>query len=259
MNLADYLTVNNRNYTSRLLHCFGTKNVNLTLDLAVNLIKESGTQFIAFYTHNIDNITKWEDLPLGFSTITLSQIEKEIELSKYTLLNNINHATSCSQAIERARKAAKISESNIIKLEVLTPDLKESNDDEVVKAAQTLKDEGFEVVCLLSCNLETAKTLEEIGCSMLRMMGSPIGSHKGFEDEETSLKIFNEIKIPVILEGGIGTPQHVVDAMRLGADGALVNASLFSGGDPINVAKTMKNAVISGRADYLKLQNNQQT
>lgn len=248
----DLLYINGRGYTSRLFHCFGTERANLTEDLAVSLIKDSGTQFITFNTHNIDNIERKEDLILGFSSVTLGQISKKIDISQYTLLNNINHAKSWKEAVERARKSCKISGSNVVKLEVLSDDLKISNDVDVIKAAEILIKDGFEIMPLMSCNFQVANKAAGMGCSLLRVMGSPIGSLRGIDDEETMQKIFTEIKPPAILDGGIGSPEHVLKAMKLGASGVLVNALLFASDDPVMTVKAVKEAVILGRKSFLE-------
>ena len=248
----DFMLINGRKYSSRLFHCFGSKYTKLNLDLVVNLIKESGTEFIVFNTHNVFDIKRKGDLKVGFSSITLSEIGEMIDLSKYTLLNNINNPKNWREAVARAVKSFEISKNKIIKLEVLNSDFKTSFDKEVIKAADVLVKKGYEVMPLISCNLRTAKKLESIGCCLLRIMGSPIGSFRGIGDMKAAETIFKEIKIPVIIDGGIGKPQHVIDAMSIGASGVLVNSSLFAAKDPILMAKAMKHAVISGRSCYLE-------
>ena len=252
MSNKNYITVDGRRYTSRLFHCFGGEDTKLNLDLIVDLIKESETEFIVFNTHNICNVKRKGDLSVGFSSITLSEINERIDLSKYTLLNNINHAKNWKEAVERAVRSFEISGNKIMKLEVLNDDLKTSNDKEVVKAAEALVKKGFEVMPLISCDMNVAKKLEAVGCCLIRIMGSPIGSMRGLDNVQTADAIFKEIEIPVIIDGGIGTPQHVIEAMSLGAYGVLVNSSLFASRDPVLMIKTMKNAVIAGRNYYLE-------
>jgi len=216
------------------------------------MILSSGTNFITFNTQNIYKIKRREDLPLGFSDITLSKIQQFVPLSKYVLLNNINHATTAGEAIARAEIASSISGSKLIKLEVLNPDLITSNDEEVITAATVLVDKGYTIMPLISCNFAIAEEMESLGCVMLRVMGSPICSFKGISTPSVMKHIFQEVNIPVVVDGGIGCPADAVQAMSLGADGVLVNAALFSAGDPILAVESMRSAVIAGRIWYLR-------
>ena len=62
---------------------------------------------------------------------------------------------------------------------------------------------------------------------------------------------FAKIKIPLLIDAGIGQASDAVMAMELGCDGVLVNTAIAKSKNPIEMAMAMKYAVISGRKSYL--------
>jgi thiazole synthase len=53
------------------------------------------------------------------------------------------------------------------------------------------------------------------------------------------------VKVPVIVDAGVGTASDATIAMELGCDAVLINTQ-----DPIAMATAMKHAVIAGRLAY---------
>lgn len=245
----------NKYYLSRLLHCFGNrKGDKIFPELAVELVKKSGTEFLTLYTHvNFNNIRSVYDFPLGYSGLKLADIKDKIDVGKYTLLINTNHALSAQEAIYRSIYSTNILGKNtIIKLEVLTKDFKKPNNEEVFHAASVLIGKGFKVIALIDkYDITLAKKLEKIGCLAVRILLSNIGTGGGFNDEFFFKRITKEVNIPVIAEGGIKTPDDVYLAMSNGATAALVNRALFCTKNPIFLIETMKEASISGLNSYL--------
>jgi len=245
----------NRYYSSRLLHCFGsTKDDKISPEMAVKLIKKSGTEFLTLYTHtNLNNIRKIDDFLLGYSGLKFADIKDKIDINRYTLLINTDHALSAQETIDKSVYSASIiGKDTIIKLEVLTKDLKRPNNEKVLHAASRLTDKGFKVMALIDkYDITLAKKLEEIGCLAIRVLLSNIGTGGGFKDEYFFKRITKEIKIPVIAEGGIRTPDDVYLSISNGATAALVNRALFCTKDPIFLIEAMKEASISGFKSYL--------
>jgi thiazole synthase len=93
-----------------------------------------------------------------------------------------------------------------------------------------------------------AKTPQDIGCSALRIMASPVASYRGIDDEPLIRKVIEAVDIPVIVEGGLGSPVHALTAMELGASAVLVNTAVAQAADPVRMAAAMRHAVLSGRA-----------
>ena len=63
--------------------------------------------------------------------------------------------------------------------------------------------------------------------------------------------IINQSKVPVIVDAGIGTASDATIAMELGCDGVLINSAIAKAKKPILMAKSFRDAVISGRNAYL--------
>ena len=63
--------------------------------------------------------------------------------------------------------------------------------------------------------------------------------------------IKKNIKIPLLIDAGIGQASDATIAMELGCDGVLINSAIAKSKNPIEMAKAMKLAVISGRKSYL--------
>ena len=65
--------------------------------------------------------------------------------------------------------------------------------------------------------------------------------------------IIKKLKVPVIIDAGIGTASDATIAMEMGCDGVLVNSAIAKARNPILMAESFKNAVISGRQSYLSI------
>ena len=82
-------------------------------------------------------------------------------------------------------------------------------------------------------------------------LGSPIGSGLGIQNT-TNIKIIKEqSSVPVIVDAGVGTASDATIAMELGCDGVLINTAIAKANNPILMANSFKNAVISGRQSFL--------
>jgi thiazole synthase len=59
------------------------------------------------------------------------------------------------------------------------------------------------------------------------------------------------LKVPVIVDAGVGTASDVTIAMELGCDGVLLNTGVALAKDPVAMARAMKLAWMCGRLAYL--------
>ena len=59
------------------------------------------------------------------------------------------------------------------------------------------------------------------------------------------------VKVPVIVDAGVGTASDAAVAMELGADGVLMNTAIALARDPVRMARAMKQAVEAGREAFL--------
>ncbi|MFC2154093.1 imidazole glycerol phosphate synthase subunit HisF [Candidatus Altiarchaeota archaeon] len=75
--------------------------------------------------------------------------------------------------------------------------------------------------------LEWAKKVEELGAGEILLTSMDCdGTKEGFDLELTKL-ISESVNIPVIASGGVGTPQHVLEAFTKGKADAALAASIF--------------------------------
>jgi thiazole synthase len=59
------------------------------------------------------------------------------------------------------------------------------------------------------------------------------------------------VKVPVIVDAGVGTASDAAIAMELGCDGVLMNTGIAGAKDPLAMAEAMNLAVRAGRLAYL--------
>ena len=54
------------------------------------------------------------------------------------------------------------------------------------------------------------------GAAAVMPLGSPIGSNRGFKTRELVEILISEIKIPVIVDAGLGSPSSACECMEIG-------------------------------------------
>ena len=93
-----------------------------------------------------------------------------------------------------------------------------------------LKEHGITVVHVVS-SVKFAKKAQEAGVDAVVAEGFEAGGHNG-RDETTTLclipKVAQEIKIPLIAAGGIGSGKAVLAALTLGADGVQIGTRFIA-------------------------------
>ena len=82
-------------------------------------------------------------------------------------------------------------------------------------------------------------------------LGSPIGSNRGLRTRELVEILISEIKIPVIVDAGLGSPSSACECMEIGCAAVLVNTAIAIAEDPVVMAKAFSDAVKAGRSAYL--------
>ena len=78
-----------------------------------------------------------------------------------------------------------------------------------------------------------------------------IGSGLGIQNRLNIEFIRDAIKVPVIVDAGVGTASDAAAAMELGADGVLMNTAIALASKPVVMAGAMKKAVEAGREAFL--------
>ncbi|MBT3417897.1 MAG: DUF561 domain-containing protein [Flavobacteriales bacterium] len=116
------------------------------------------------------------------------------------------------------------------------------------KFTPLLKENGIKVVHVTS-NLKFAKKSEEVGVDAVVSEGFEAGGHNGKEELTTMCLIplvKNEISIPLISAGGIGSGSAMLAAMILGADGVQIG-SRFAASKESSAHINFKNKIVEAK------------
>jgi thiazole synthase len=172
---------------------------------------------------------------------------------RYTILPNTAGCYNAEDAVRTCMLARELLDGHeLVKLEVLGdektlfPDVQET-----LKAARTLIDDGFKVMVYTTDDLIIAKELEAMGCVAVMPLGAPIGSGLGIRNPYNIRFIVEELKVPVLVDAGVGTASDAAIAMELGCDGVLMNTAIAGARDPVLMASAMKKAIEAGREAHL--------
>jgi thiazole synthase len=174
-----------------------------------------------------------------------------IDPKKYTLLPNTAACFTAEDAIRTCRLAREAGLSDMVKLEVLGDEKTLFPDnEELLKAAKVLVAEGFTVLPYCSDDVILCKKLEDLGCAAVMPLAAPIGSGLGIRNPYNLKIIMEAVKVPVIVDAGVGTASDAALAMELGCDGILMNTAIAGAKDPVAMARAMKLGVEAGRLAY---------
>lgn len=175
-----------------------------------------------------------------------------IDPKKFTILPNTAGCYTADEAIRTSMLARELGLSDMIKLEVIGD--KETlypNVEDLIKATKILVKEGFIVMPYTNDDLVTALRLEDAGATTVMPLGAPIGSGLGILNQLNIKLMVQRLKVPVIVDAGVGTASDVTIAMELGCDGVLLNTGVALAKDPVAMARAMKLAWMCGRLAYL--------
>lgn len=175
-----------------------------------------------------------------------------IDTSKYTLLPNTAGCYTADDAIRTARMAREALSTDLIKLEVIGDEKTLFPDNEaLLVATKVLVAEGFIVLPYTNDDPIMARKLEDLGSSAVMPLAAPIGSGLGIRNPYNIRIILEGVKIPVIVDAGVGTASDAALAMELGCDGVLMNTAVAGAREPIKMARAMRLGVEAGRLAYL--------
>ncbi len=179
------------------------------------------------------------------SSLLLTDLHDELPTIGYQWIGTTSFARSAETALKTARMLRDSYGINVMKLDVRSDDNRPDNA-ATIKAAETLRSEGMELLPFILPNIDDASALERIGCAALRVMAAPVASGRGIPEPRRLREVIEHTELPVIVEGGLGTARHVTLAMELGATGVLVNSALVRAGKPLLLAEAMRHAVRAG-------------
>jgi thiazole synthase len=172
-------------------------------------------------------------------------------LKGYTLLPNTAGCYTVDEAVRTARLARELGMTEFVKLEVigdrrtLFPDAEAT-----LEAARVLVKDGFVVLPYTNDDPVMAKKLEDAGCAAVMPLAAPIGSGLGIRNPYNLRIILETVKVPVIVDAGVGTASDAAVAMELGCHAVLMNTGIAGAREPVLMAEAMKLAVDAGRKAY---------
>lgn len=173
--------------------------------------------------------------------------------NKYTILPNTAGCYSAEDAVRTCQLARELLDGHdLVKLEVLGdektlfPDVRQT-----LKAAEILINDGFKVMVYTTDDLIIARELESMGCVAVMPLAAPIGSGLGVRNPYNLQFIIDELKVPVLVDAGVGTASDAAVAMELGCDGVLMNTAIAAARNPVLMASAMKKAIEAGREAFL--------
>lgn len=169
------------------------------------------------------------------------------------LLPNSAGCTTADEAITTFRLVREATGIDLIKLEVIGDTAKTLYPDviETLKACEVLAKEGFTVMVYSTDDPIMAKRLESAGAAAVMPLASPIGSGLGIQSRYNVVFVKEAVKVPVLVDAGVGCASDAAIAMELGADGVLTNTAIAQAKDPVLMAQAMRDAVKAGRMSYL--------
>jgi len=224
-------------FTSRLLVGTGKYRDNEETRAALEI---SGTQCVTVAVRRVNLDGKGPSL--------LDAIDR----SRYVILPNTAGCYDAQSAVRTAQLARDVLETNLVKLEVLG-DPKTLLPDPVgtLEATKELVKQGFDVLVYTSDDPRLGVRLEELGAVAVMPAGSPIGSGQGILNPNAIRILLELVRVPVIVDAGVGTASDVAIAMELGAAGVLLNTGIASAREPLRMAAAMRDACSAGRQAFL--------
>jgi thiazole synthase len=225
------LAIADKTFTSRFL--LGTGKFRNKGEMKATIIA-SGAQIVTVALRRID-LERHEENILEYIP------------SNITLLTNTSGARTADEAVRIARLAQAGGHGKWIKIEVindsryLLPD-----NEETIKATRILSAEGFIVLPYVTPDIYVARRLVDAGAAAVMPLGSFIGSNMGLRTREFIQILIDTIKVPVIVDAGIGAPSHACEAMEMGAAAVLVNTAVAIAGNPPQMARAFAQAIEAG-------------
>ena len=203
-------------------------------------LEASGTALVTVAIRRVDLKNRANDPILG-----------HLDTQQVTILPNTAGCTTAEEAIRVARLGRAAGLSSLIKLEVIgDPRTLLPDTSALLEATKSLVEEGFTVMPYTNDDPVLAKRLEEAGAACIMPLAAPIGSGQGILNPLNIRFILEAVKVPVIVDAGVGTASDAAIAMELGIDGVLMNTGIAGARDPIQMARAMRLAVEAGRLAF---------
>ncbi len=234
--MNDTLIIGGRKVQNRLF--IGTGKFS-DYSIMKRALEEAATEVATVAVRRVDASSKTENI--------LNYFPKDC-----IVMPNTSGARNADEAVRIARLARAAGSCGWVKIEVIQDNKYLLPDNmETLKATEILTKEGFKVFPYMSPDLSMARRFVDAGASAVMPLGSPIGSNRGLRTRELVEIMAREIKIPVIVDAGLGRPSDASYCMEIGCAAVLVNTAIAIARDPVNMAKAFDTAVKAGRLAYL--------
>lgn len=233
---ADTWTLAGRTWRSRLI--VGTGKYKDAAETKAAL-DASGAEIVTVALRRVD--LKAKDNLLGW-----------IDRDRYTLLPNTAGCYTAEDAVRTLRLARELGIADLVKLEVIgDPRTLLPDNEETLRAAKILLDEGFTVLPYVSDDPIVCRKLAEMGCAAVMPLAAPIGSGMGIRNPHNIRLIAESVSVPVIVDAGVGTASDAAVALELGCTAVLMNTAIAEAKHPVQMAAAMRLGVTAGRLAYL--------
>src|SRR5918994_2559542 len=233
----DTLVIAEKTFTSRLIVGTGKYPNNAVM---VKAHEASGAEMVTVAVRRVNISDRSQPSLLDY-----------IDSAKYFLLPNTAGCYTADDAVRTARLGREAGFSNWVKLEVIGDERTLFPDNEaLLDATRVLVKEGFVVLPYTTDDPIVCRKLQDAGAAAVMPLGAPIGSGLGIQNANNIRIIREFLRVPLILDAGVGTASDATIAMELGADGVLMNTAIAEAQDPIAMATSMKLAVQAGRLAY---------
>jgi thiazole synthase len=162
-------------------------------------IEASGTDVVTVSVRRVNIIDKSKENLLDY-----------IDPKKYKILPNTAGCYNAKDAIRTAMLAAEAGITKLVKLEVLGDEKTLYPDNEAtLEAAKVLVKEGLIVLPYTSDDPIMARKLVDVGCPAIMPLAAPIGSGLGIRNPYNIRIIMETVKVPVVVDAGVGTASDV--------------------------------------------------
>jgi thiazole synthase len=240
---SDSLTIAGTTMRSRLL--LGTGGFP-SLELMAEAIRASGSELVTVALRRLGPARPGGVGGVGGPQSHGSLIDVLADAG-VRLLPNTAGCHTARDAVLTAKLAREAFATEWIKLEVigdentLLPDAPE-----LLRAAEELVDEGFTVLPYTTDDPVLARRLQDVGCAAVMPLGAPIGSGMGIRNPYNLALLRQAVRVPVVLDAGIGTASDAALAMELGCDAVMAASAISRAEDPVRMARAMRLAVEAG-------------
>jgi thiazole synthase len=165
-----------------------------------------------------------------------------------SVLPNTAGCHTAAEAMRTARLAREALDTSWVKLEVVADEDTLLPDPlALLEAAEVLVADGFTVLPYTNDDPVLARRLEQAGCAAVMPLGAPIGSGLGIRNPHNIELMVDAVRVPVVLDAGIGTASDAALAMELGCSAVLLASAVTRAQDPARMALAMRHAVAAGR------------